>query len=79
MNACLQCKIKFNRDKFESTPLTYALNRKSLKAIESILTHATDDNNTEIISTISQKEIRKLIKQSPDHLVSFLEMTYKEI
>ena len=56
MNACLQYKIKFNRDKFENTPLTYALNRKSLKAIESILIHATDDNNTEIISTISQKK-----------------------
>jgi len=49
--------MKFNRDKFDNTPLTYALNRKSQKAIESLLAHATDDNNTEIIYTISQKEI----------------------
>jgi hypothetical protein len=57
MNACLEYKMKFNRDKFDNTPLTYALNRKSQKAIESLLAHATDDNNTEIIYTISQKEI----------------------
>ena len=62
MNACLQYKIKFNRDKFENTPLTYALNRKSLKSIESLLTHATDQNNSEIISSISQNEICLLIK-----------------
>jgi len=57
MNACIDYGIKYNRDRFNFTPLTYALKNNSMKTIENILTHAVDHNHSEIISTISQKEI----------------------
>ena len=34
MDACLDNGIKYKRDKFDKTPLAYALDRKSMKAIE---------------------------------------------
>ena len=54
MNACLDQGIKYNRDKFDNTPLAYALKRKSMKSIQNILTHAVDHNHQEIISSITQ-------------------------
>ena len=79
MNACLDHGIKYNRDRFYYTPLSYALKKQSMKTIENILTHAVEHNHQEIISTINQKEICQLIQQSPQNLISFLQNSYKEI
>jgi hypothetical protein len=57
MNACLDHGIKYNRDRFYYTPLSYALKKQSMKTIENILTHAVEHNHQEIISTINKKEI----------------------
>jgi hypothetical protein len=53
MNACLDSGIKYNRDKFDNTPLAYALKRKSMKSIENILIHAADHDHVEIIQSIT--------------------------
>ena len=55
--------MKYKSDKFNFTPLKYALVKKSMKSIEVIINNAK--SNEDIFPLIKENEICLLIERSP--------------
>ena len=69
---CLNENIKFQKDYFYKTPLSYFLDSKSSEGVNKILQYASEKDQFEIIEDLDKDDLKKLFELSPSKLDSFL-------